>query len=185
MPYQIHNIRRTPPDSFPLYFLDSNALIFHLKPRASLNGLTKPYADFIDGVISLHSGAGPMKPKFVWLSMSLSEVINAWLRMDMSSAGLNDFKRDYRPSPRYLTTMTQLVSDLQGYETFVELMDDEFTRINPFRTVLPALSPSVDFNDLYFAELMRSHNIAIVTHDSDFKFEDVPIITCNSTLLAL
>ncbi|MBV6441135.1 MAG: hypothetical protein DYG98_26050 [Haliscomenobacteraceae bacterium CHB4] len=185
MPYQIYDIRTTRPDAFPLYFLDANALIYHLTPRTGLNRYERAYADFIDRTMALHTGSNPVKPRFVWLSMSLSEVINTWLRMDMRKAGMTDFKQKYRPSPLYQTTLTQLVSDLQGYEPFVELMDDEFTSMDAFGHLLPALSPQIDFNDLYFAEFMRRRNIAIVTNDGDFKFEDVPIITCNAALLAL
>jgi hypothetical protein len=185
MPYLIHDIRTTPPDAFPLYFLDANALIYHLTPRRGLNVYERSYAGFIDRVMALHTGAGPVKPKFVLLSQSLSEVINTWLRMDMQKSGISDFKRVYRPSARYQTTLTQLVSDIVNYEPYVELMDDEFKSIDPFGYLLPALSSQVDFNDLYFAEFMRRHNIAIVTNDGDFAFEDVPIITCHAALLAL
>lgn len=185
MPYQIHDIRRTRPDTFPLYFLDSNALIFHLTPRKALRSNERLYADFIDKVMALHTGGKHVEPKFVWLSLSVSEVINSWLRLDMKKVRMTDFKRQYRPSPRYLTTLTQLTSDLQGYEPFVEIMDDAFTAMGCFDNLLPALTPSLDFNDLYFVEFMRTHNIAIVTHDSDFKVEHVPIITCNAALLAL
>jgi predicted nucleic acid-binding protein len=185
MPYQIHDIRTTPPDAFPLYFLDANTLIYHLTPRRGLSDYGRSYADFIDGVMALHTSAAPVKPKFAWLSQSLSEVINRWLRIDMQTSGMSDFKRVYRSSARYQTTLTQLISDLVNYEPYVELMDDEFKSLDPFGYLLPALSPQVDFNDLYFAELMRRHNIAIVTHDGDFNFEDVPIVTCNARLLNL
>lgn len=185
MPYQILDIRTTRPDAFPLYFLDANALIYHLTPRVGLNRYERAYADFIDRAMALHTGNNPVKPRFVWLSMSLSEVINTWLRMEMKKSGMTDFKRQYRPSQLYQAAIVQLVSDLQGYEPFVELMDDELSSMDPFGLLLPALSPQIDFNDLYFAEFFRRHNIAIVTNDADFVFEDVPIITCHAGLLSL
>lgn len=185
MPYQMHDIRHIRPDAFPLYFLDSNALIYHLTPRKALKHNEALYADFIDEVMALHTGGNPVKPKFIWLSLSISEVINTWLRMDMKKLGLTNFKHHYRPSAHYFTTLTLLKSDLAGYEPFVETMDDAFVAMNCFKGLLPALTPDIDFNDLYFAELMRKNNVAIVTNDSDFKFEDVPIITCHPTLLAL
>lgn len=184
MPYQIHDIRMTPPDAFPLYFLDANIWIYQLSPRRSLRADFLPYVQFVDSIVNLY-GVGGIEPKFAWLSLSLSEVINTWLRMDMKKVGMTDFKRQYRPSSYYQTALSQLVSDLQGYEPLVELIDDEFKSLDPFGYLLPALSPQVDFNDLYFAGLMRQHNIAIVTHDGDFDFEDVPIITCNTRLLNL
>lgn len=186
MPYQIHDIRTTHPDAFPFYFLDANALIYHLSPRATLYGLQRHYASFIDAVVNLHTTSNPVKPRFVWLSLSISEVINAWLRKDFHQAtGMVDFKRDYRPSSRCLTTLSLLKSDLLGYEPFIEVMDDAFTSMGCFTSLLPSLTSTIDFNDLYFAEFMRKKGIAIVTHDGDFNFENVPIITCHTSLLAL
>lgn len=42
----------------------------------------------------------------------------------------------------------------------------------------------VDFNDLILAEMCRTRNLKLVTHDADFKEENVAILTANPKLLS-
>jgi len=185
MAFRVYDIRKTPPDTFPFYFLDANVWIYYLKPRSTLKREEQLYVRFVDGIIRL-SDEHPDKPKFVWCSILLSEIINTLLRIDMKSRGMSDFKNQYRPSNFYRNSLSALVSDLQGFEPYIKLVEDGFTTMDVFNGLLMNFSPSVDFNDLYYVQLVRSmQGTAIVTNDGDFQFEDVPIVTLNTALLSL
>lgn len=185
MPYRIHPIGRVKPDAFPAYFLDANVWIYILSPPRLLKRWEREYLDFFMEVIGLHSQNAPVQPKFIWTGQLLSEIINTWLRLDFANSGLQSFKRDYRPSQQCATTLKKLVSDLAGFEPYIQFLDDHFTSLDPFGKILPVMSGSQDFNDLFFYKLMKQQNVPIVTNDGDFAFEDVDIITNNRTLLSL
>lgn len=194
MPYQIFDIRKTNPDAYPLYFLDANVWIYSFTASLVLNVYQKAYVNFVSQIILLHTSNSAVKPKLVLLAQSLSEVINRTLRSGWQE--FNEIQRqsghstleykDYRnTTTHFLTTLQRVCTDFDDRKDYIEVMDDDFKSMKPFVDLLPSLSVQVDFNDLYFAQLMRKHNIPIVTNDGDFVFEDVPIITCNKTLLTL
>lgn len=46
------------------------------------------------------------------------------------------------------------------------------------------VAANADFNDLMLAELCKANGFKLVTHDADFKGEDLTILTANSKLLS-
>ena len=40
-----------------------------------------------------------------------------------------------------------------------------------------------DFNDQVITELCKNNGFTLITNDSDFKTQDIPILTANSNLL--
>jgi predicted nucleic acid-binding protein len=195
MAYQIRRLDRLAPDSFPLYFLDSNVWIYHLLPRKALQPFEVPYAEFVDQVIGLHGIGHPVEPKFVWTSTLLSEVVNAGLRIAYKTycdllpvhqqKGF-EYKKHYRPSQAFRSALNILRSDLQGYEPYIEVFDDGFkTDLDVFGDLLPRVSPAADFTDLLYARQMKARGIPVVTNDRDFAFRDLQIITSHPRLLRL
>jgi len=124
----------------------------------------------------------------------MSELINAYMRkvaMKMWFGGGDEykakkFKEDYRLDSQsdYSKQLKSLINDISSYKDYVTIIDDDFKNIDPF-TFINSLSESCDFNDLYYYYRFAELNTAIVTDDSDFLFQDIPIITGNPKLLKL
>jgi len=201
MPFNIKRITDFIPEDREFYFCDSNVWIAVLKNSGS-KGTEKheqSYLDFFDAVIQLHSITDPKlvkkikhKPKFVLTSMLISEILNAYLRKVSMRLFLGndfqkyDFKKDYRdiPHTHYADELKKLTTDILAYQEFTILLDDEFKSLNPSR-ILPCLKAKFDFNDYYYYALFKEKNIPIITHDKDFSFQDIEIITASHTLLKL
>lgn len=199
MGYIIHDIRSVAIDEFPLYFCDSNVWIAALRYIPSDYEI--PYQYFISGIVNLNNITEPKlekkikhKPKIVLNSLVLSEVINAFMRNvamkeyyeDKPEYDLHEFKK-YRDDPAsdYYAQLKSLCTDISAYSDYIVFHNDEFDTIEPFSiiSVLPTLS--MDFNDLYYCNLLKKKGIPIVTNDKDFKFENIEIITANRELLRL
>lgn len=193
MPYNILRLSSIRPDAYSKYFLDSNVWVYVLQPRKTLNPNVIPYVDFVDDVIALHNSGNPVKPKFIWTSTLLSEVINAMLRIAcedfrkrLSPLPANfNYKKHFRPTPAFARVLKRICSDLQAYEPYVQVQDDGFSALDLFGDLLPGLSSASDFTDLLYARQMLPLGIPIVTNDGDFAFEDLAVITNHPDLLRI
>lgn len=199
--YDIKHISTFQPDARPLYFLDANVWIICLHPKKEGYAMPeKAYLDFFEKIVEfhLHKAQPNVKkpanyPKFVMTSMLLGEIVNAYMRQvamrifyetQGSAVKDKDFKRDYRKTDDYQKQLKLLVSNLKSYEFLLELHDDNFEASKPF-DLLDRLQSfeNCDFNDFYYFQLLKSDSIPIVTHDGDFRFLGIEILTEHPHLL--
>lgn len=204
MAYLISDINSFPVDEYPYYYCDANVWIAELKHYSILGADAHelPYQTFIEAVVNLNMNNDPRlakkiknKPKIILSSLVLSEIINAFMRNVAMRAyfGGNseyksfDYKRDYRDNPisDYKSQLTNLCTDISSFEDYTSLENDEFASLNPFGFISQLPSIDADFNDLYYYQYLKDKDIPFVTHDKDFKFPDIQIITANPTLLRL
>lgn len=205
MAYLIHNINSFVVEDYPLYFCDANVWIATLKYYGVCGGINDyeiPYQDFISAIVNLNELSDPTavkrrknKPKIILTSLVLSEVINSYMRNVAMKAFFggadefkkHDFKRDYRDNSAsdYKDQLKNLCTDIIAFSDYTIFYNDDFSLIEPFKiiTFLPTID--ADFNDLYYYTYFKDKNIPIVTHDKDFKFEDMSIITSNRELLRI
>ncbi|NVM66884.1 hypothetical protein FHW88_005202 [Mucilaginibacter sp. SG538B] len=199
MAYLINKISEYTPDAKPLYFFDANAWIAALKSTGSgkVDSYEQVYVDFFEAIVNTHTHkdtpqAKKIKnfPKFVMCSLLLSEIINAYMRQVAMKLYYGDrykdfdFKKDYRPSADYRAKLKSLISDLQAFEDYIDIQDDDFKKIDPF-SIIHQLNADNDFNDFYYFYYLHGKDIPIVTHDGDFIFQDLPIVTNQKKLLNL
>ena len=201
MPYNIFKINNVTPQDYKLFFCDANVWIAALKYFGSgpQKNYEAPYVDFFQAIIELNVNIKnepklakkiKNKPKIVLTSVVLSETINAYMRGIAMKAYFNgdttgySFKNDYRDNPNsdYKTQFDNLVSDISAFKDYTVLIDDDFSNIKPFE-LLKNMPSNTDFNDFYYYKLLKDKKIPIITHDTDFLFEDIPIITNNHKLL--
>lgn len=189
------------PYDHPLYFFDANAWIANLKNTRSkpLDEHEKPYINLFEGIVTINNETDEKilkkmkhpKPRFVFTSVLLSEIINAYMRSVAMKAycafhkfdyGKFDFKRDYRPIEDYKNQLKKLVDDITAFADYCVFMDDDFVALKPFE-MLKTMSNRYDFNDFYYYNFCKKNKLAIVTHDKDFKFSDITVISANPKLL--
>lgn len=196
----VRDISNYSPDQHPLYFFDSNAWIAVLKNSGSkgLDAHDQSYINFFEAIIVLHAHKGTKNekkvknfPKVIVTSLLLSEIVNAFMRnVAMKSfykAQNKDFKsfkykEHYRKEPDHDIQLKKLISDFIAFKDYVELFDDQLREVDPY-TILPLLNSESDFNDFYYYYLFYGKSIPIVTHDGDFRFQDIEIITAQSNLI--
>jgi hypothetical protein len=205
MAYLVHNIKSFAVEDYPFYFCDANVWIAALKYYGICGGTVdyeKPYQDFISALVNLNELSDPEaikrrknNPKIILTCLVLSEVINSYMRKVAMKAYFgndveyknHDFKRDYRDNPvsDYKEQLKNLSTDIIAFSDYTILFNDDFSIIEPFRIITSLPTIDADFNDLYYYNYFKDKNIPVVTHDKDFKFEDIDIITSNRGLLRL
>lgn len=195
------NISGIAPYDFPLFFFDANVWIAILKNTKSITvkAYETPYITFLEGIISTHGITDEKalkrikfpKPKIVLTSVLLSEIINTYTRNVAMKAycyfykiKMNDcdFKKDYRPKDDYQIQLKKLVDDITAFSDYCVVMDDGFTALKPFE-MMKEMSNKYDFNDYFYYHFCKKHDIPVVTHDKDFKFNDIQVFTNNKSLL--
>ena len=193
----IQELKDLDPQSYPVYFFDANIWIALIKYN-NLNKKEKGFDEYInlfEAIVQLNNISDPKiekkikcKPRIAITSMLLSEIINAYLRRVAMPAFLNgssgDFKKDYRENiySDYDKQLKIIISDILSYSFTFVYVDDAFSSID-HNSFLNSLNRNLDFNDLYYLNLMELKSIAIVTHDKDFNTHNVSILTSNYRLL--
>jgi hypothetical protein len=204
MAYLISDISSFPVDNCPYYYCDANVWIAALKHYGlcGADSYELPYQTFIEAIVNLNENNDPKlvkkiknKPKIILSSLVLSEIINSFMRnvaMKAYFGGIDeykkyDYKKDYRdnPSSDYKNQLTNLCTDISSFEDYTILENDDFINLNPFNWITQLSSIDADFNDLYYYQYLKGKAIPFVTHDKDFKFQNLHVITANHNLLRL
>lgn len=202
MSFLIYDIKDILPEEYPLYFCDANVWIAALKyyGHGGEERYEVPYQEFIDAIVNLNEINDPKllkkvkhQPKVVLTSLVLSEIINAYMRnvaMKSYFGGDNtyrtfSFKKDYRDKPDsdYKAQLKDLCTDIMGLSDYTVLMDDDFKALNPIQNLDDLAGIDLDFNDFYYRDFLKKHNIPLVTHDKDCKFDGVITITAQRKLI--
>lgn len=200
MAYNIIDITTILPDEYPYYFFDANVWIAALRSSTTSPDRSKQvYIDFFEAVVQM-SGCNDKRaikrmknqPKIIVTSLLISEIVNTFMRkvaMQIyfgQDTPKKDFKKDYRIAQyaHYNTYLQSLVSDFAAFKEYIKLYDDNLNGIGIF-DILNSLNDNVDYNDSYFYYHLNDfpEKVSIVTDDSDFNFQDIPIITANSKLI--
>lgn len=108
---------------------------------------------------------------------SFARFINRWLRLDYEKSGLGGtFKKDYRLSDRYKTTMKTILKELSKFykHCSVRQLGDSFSIVD-FQDKYKSF-PESDFNDIIIAENAKINDCKILTQDGDFAQYGVKVI---------
>lgn len=204
MAYQIYDITAFPVDDFPYYYCDANVWITTLKYYGigGVETYEAPYQTFIDAIVNLNTTQDSEaskriknRPKIILSSLVLSEIINSFMRNVAMKAFFGggdtyknfDFKSQYRDDPNsdYKKQLKHLCTDISSFSDYTEIQNDDFIAIDPYKWITQLHLVDADFNDYFYYQYLKGKNIPFVTHDKDFKFQDIPIITANKRLLKI
>lgn len=177
------------------YFADTNIWIYALQGDGLLENWQKRYNDFFYNIIE--SNLDP-KPKVIMPTMLFSEILNTWLTKfavneyktlrGIDSKANFSMKRDYRPTQHYRDNYEKICDDILSMKDSLIFIDDSSVVSHPPKYISSAVDP-FDFNDYLYYQLcldfQRTSSLTILTNDSDFQIEDIPIITANRDLLVL
>ena len=162
----IHNISTYSIQPEDKFFFDTQIWMYMHCSIGNYNSqLVQEFSDFYQNVREV--GA-----TIYITSMLISEFINTYSRLEFNiiknSAGLSDFKRDFRKNPSYkpILDSINLLTERKVIKNSVKI-NDEFANFSesPFFQ-----NPNTyDFHDEYFCYLAEKLNFKIVTNDSDFQ----------------
>ncbi len=164
------------------YFFDANIWLFFYCPIGNYrrNAIRK-YDGFLKKAVN-------SKTAIYISSLTISEVVNRWLRLDFNrvkrrDVSMRDFKQNYRGSAYYCSTVKDIQAAFNKLLNISTPLDDRATEIS-LPDVLDGLD-KIDFNDCYYHHLAKLDNLLFVTNDADFAELDtgISILTANQRLL--
>lgn len=159
---------------------DANIWLYIYGPRRNISeGLKNTYT------LALRRSRGAKSQIFLDL-LVLSEFINAYSRLFYNNlpqatkpADFKTFRNsdNFRPvAERIGEYSRRILAKTQRTNIAFESMEME-------SVIDSYVAANVDFNDLILAELCKANDLKLVTHDADFKGDDLTILTVNPKLL--
>lgn len=192
--YLIRDIRNEEPGD-RLYFFDANVWLFILDRSLQPKYYEQAYIDFWEKLTSLQE----VKKVVVANSLLISEVFNRYLRIKFEiykkelieyhrkpkhEVEKFTFKDNYRGTINYQENFVAFTSEFIAYDSYIEIINDNAEEVG-IMEMLDEMSSNSDFNDVYYQRFCKTKDFPIVTHDGDFKFKGVQILTCHRDLLAI
>lgn len=117
-------------------------------------------------------------------ALVISEFINRYSRIhyDLVKQVGETFKQ-YRQSAAYKLVASTIAGEVRDIFSICGRVECGFSVLDDADLLDTFSKGDSDFNDLIIAEVCRTNNCALVTHDADFKGANVPILTANKKLL--
>ncbi len=150
------------------YFFDTNVWIFIFAPIAGADKKKQSvYSSLLKDIQSRNATI------FI-SSLVLSEYINAMLRMGFKqwkrvTGNVNaDFKRDYRSTDDYQTTLEDAVLQVNEILKVCDKRPDDFHTID-IDSVLASMNQDADYNDAYYIKNCENQKMKFVSDDLDIQ----------------
>lgn len=179
-------------------FLDANIWLYLYCPQGSRRFRVNTYSDVFDRILDASSR--------IYIDvLVLSEFINTFARQEYALAkdGLELAKQErelteqeYELVKSHLSSFKNFRSSpdfeliAQGIAAAVKQIMKHCSRVESCFTILEmdALIAdydigNFDFNDQVITEICKNNGFTLITNDSDFITQDIPILTANSKLL--
>ena len=158
---------------------------------------------FLDANIWLYL-YGPPKPRSYWRPiyasvfnrmlraksriyidvLVVSEFINAYARLKWRDASSypNTFKI-FRSSSDFKTIAQDIATHVKQIMKHCTRIESDFVTLPMDDLLADYISGDFDFNDQVITEICKNNGFTLITNDSDFTTQEIPILTANSKLL--
>ncbi|MDN3657963.1 PIN domain-containing protein [Ferruginibacter paludis] len=192
MAFLISDIRRTSPQNGCRYFFDSNVWLavlydFYNKPYFD------PYTKFFNEIIRNRTAP---TATIAMPSLLISELINRIMNdiyyyeyclhtpMADGEKKHTHYKKNYRQSADYLLDLEDACVSIRDYKDKISFISDSLNEYT-CDTLIKNIPRHLDFNDHVFTKVALKQNLVLVTNDSDFRVENISILTTQTSLLKL
>ena len=158
-------------------FLDANIWLY-------LYGPPKPRSYWRPIYTSVFNRMVRAKSRIYIDVLVVSEFINAYARMQQKIVAphINTFK-NFRSSPYFKPVAEGIADDVGLVLSYCSKTDSGFTALPMDDLLADYISGNFDFNDQVITEICQNNGFTLITNDSDFKTQEIPILTANSNLL--
>ena len=158
-------------------FLDANVWLYLFGPRQPRNHWNQIYSQVFNRILKANSQ--------IYIDvLVVSEFINAYARMKQKVVAphINNFKV-FRGSLYFKAVAEDIADDVELVLSYCSKIESNFITL-PMNTLLNDYATGdFDFNDQVITEICKNNGFTLITNDSDFKTQEIPILTANSNLL--
>ena len=177
MTYKASDVRYynfTPQDKL---FLDSNIWLYLYGPPKRRSYWRSIYASVFNRILRA-------KSRIYIDVLVVSEFINAYARLKWRDASSypNTFKT-FPSSSDFKTVAQDIATHIQQIMKHCTRIESGFTTLPINDLITDYINGDSDFNDQVITEICKNNGFTLITNDSDFKTQDIPVLTANSKLL--
>ena len=177
MTYKTSNVRYynfTPQDKL---FLDANIWLY-------LYGPPKPRSHRVPIYASVFNRILRAKSRIHIDVLVVSEFINAYARLEWQFVArhFNSFK-NFRSSSYFKPVAEDIAADVELVLSYCSKVESGFTTLPMNNLLNDYATGGFDFNDQVITEICKSNGFTLITNDSDFKTQEIPILTANRSLV--
>ena len=158
-------------------FLDANIWFYVFGPHRPGDPNAVTYSDVFNCILNAQSQ--------IYIDvLVVSEFINAYSRRKwkLIARHIKLFK-DFRNSPVFKPVAQDIADDVKQIMKCCSRIESGFAMLDITRLINDYATGDFDFNDQVITEICKSNGLTLITNDSDFKTQEIPILTANSNLL--
>ena len=158
-------------------FLDANIWLYLHSPKQYKASWVNIYSNAFNRLLKANSR--------IYIDvLVLSEFINSYARLKWSLVRRHyrTFKA-FRNSPDFKPIAQDIVNDVKQIMNHCSRIESGFATVNMDNLLAEYADGNADFNDQVITELCKSNGLTLITHDSDFRTQDISILTANPALL--
>ena len=158
-------------------FLDANMWLYLFSPREPRDRWKQIYSEVFERILKANS-------RIYVDVLVLSEFINAYARMKWRAAAphIRSFK-DFRSSGGFKPVAEDIAAGVKEIVSHCSRIESSFTTLPINDLLTDYISGDFDFNDQVITEICKNNGFTLITNDSDFKTQEIPVLTANSNLL--
>ena len=158
-------------------FLDANIWMYLHGPQKQRGYWRRTYTPVLNRILKAGSQ--------IYIDvLVLSEFINRYARLEweLSQPPRRMFKA-FRNSPDFKPIAQDIVNDVKQIMNHCSRIESGFATLDMDNLLAEYADGNADFNDQVITELCKSNGLTLITHDSDFRTQDISILTANPSLL--
>ena len=179
-------------------FLDANIWLYLYCPQGSRGSWVDIYSDVLDRILDAESR--------IYIDvLVVSEFINRFARQEwgLAKQGLELAKQDgelteeewglaeshlssfknFRNSPDFELIAQGIAAAVKQIMKHCSRVESCFTTLEMDDLITNYDTGNFDFNDQVITEICKSNGFTLITNDSDFKTQEIPVLTANRNLL--
>lgn len=158
-------------------FLDANIWLYLHSPKQYKASWVNIYSNAFNRLLKANSR--------IYIDvLVLSEFINSYarLRWSLVRRHYRTFKA-FRNSSDFKSVAQDIVNDVKQIMNHCSQLESGFATLEMDNLLAEYADGNSDFNDQVITELCKSNGLTLITHDSDFRTQEIPILTANPSLI--
>ncbi len=177
MKHKATDVRRynfTPQDKL---FLDANIWLYLDGPHKSKSYWRITYSKVFNQILKAKSQ--------IYIDvLVVSEYINSYARVKWGiiAPQIRNFK-DFRNSSDFKPVAKDIAADVRRVLKYCTRIESGFELLDIGNLLNDYATGDYDFNDQVITEICKNNGFTLITNDSDFKTQEIPILTANPNLL--
>ena len=153
-------------------FLDANIWLYMYGPQSPEDRYVSIYSEAFDRMLKAES-------KLYTDVLVVSEFINRYARQKNNRAAPSIKFKDFRKSHDFKIVASAISAAVRSILELCSLLESGFSSLDVDCLLDEYAEGDSDFNDQVIAELCKTNGLTLITNDSDFKNQTIPVLSAN------